>query len=299
MIRDADGRAAGAPPRSARQALERVRELRRGGQHLAALRAQATQPAATEAAARRLLALYAACLPLSARSPAGAAWWRALPVAVRRARWPLVLAASLFASGFAVAYVGTLITGGALASGIVPAGLTIPPHPTPAFSPNQGGLLDGVILTNNLRVALLAFGTGVLAGLPTAFFLAENGALLGALAALYQQAGHALFFWSLIAAHGSLELPAVCLAGAAGFVLAQAALAPGDLPRAQALGRAGLETLPLMGLVVALLAVAAAIESFFTPSGAAPVLKIGVGFGLLTALAAFVALGGRQASGRG
>jgi uncharacterized membrane protein SpoIIM required for sporulation len=57
-----------------------------------------------------------------------------------------------------------------------------------------------------------------------------------------------------------LELNAICLAGAAGFLLGHAIIAPGDLPRADALRLAGRTAIRIVGATVVMLLAAGLIE---------------------------------------
>ena len=55
-----------------------------------------------------------------------------------------------------------------------------------------------------------------------------NGMLLGVIGVACQQHGMSLDLWSFVAPHGSLELPSIILAGAAGLRLAYGLLFPGS-----------------------------------------------------------------------
>jgi uncharacterized membrane protein SpoIIM required for sporulation len=61
--------------------------------------------------------------------------------------------------------------------------------------------------------------------------------------------------------HGVLEIPAVLIAGGAGFVLAQGILRARPWPRQEELARCGKEALLLVSGCVPLLAVAAVLEA--------------------------------------
>lgn len=130
------------------------------------------------------------------------------------------------------------------------------------------------IMTHNIEVSALALAMGITAGLGTAFFMIQNGLLLGALAGAATNYNTDLLFWSVILPHGILELTAICIAGGAGFVLARAIYAPGDLPRRDALKLAGTEAGMLLMGVVLFLVCAGLIEGFLTPSPLPPMLKL-------------------------
>ena len=180
---------------------------------------------------------------------------------------------TLFA--FLTFFIGFLYGLGAtlLDSGFVP--LVVPPHviqqveegkvwfdSTLALRP----LASSRIMTNNISVSFLAFAFGMTFGLGTLYVMVFNGLMLGTLAGLCHTHDLSIPFWSFVLPHGVIELTAIFMAGGAGFLLATALLAPGDLPRKQALidrarqaGRLALGCVPL-------LVVAGIVEGFFSPA---------------------------------
>jgi uncharacterized membrane protein SpoIIM required for sporulation len=154
-------------------------------------------------------------------------------------------------------------------------------------------LLSTVLITNNVRVAALCFIGGALAGLPTAFFLAANGWLLGTLAAAVHQGGYDLAFWSLIVPHGVLELSIIVIAGAAGLYIGDAILRPGLLRRGEAFTRAALGSLGLVAGMASLLIIAGILEAYVSPSALPAWAKLLVGGVVGTALYSWLLLTGR------
>jgi uncharacterized membrane protein SpoIIM required for sporulation len=140
------------------------------------------------------------------------------------------------------------------------------------------------IMTNNLSVAFGAFAMGITAGLGTIWMMGLNGLLIGVLGAATYKAGMALQFWSFVAPHGALELPAIFIAGGAGLEIARGMLFPGLLPRKVSLAQAGGRAARLLLGTIPLLVVAGVIEGFFSPSDAPVAMKF------LLALVLFVAL---------
>ncbi len=122
------------------------------------------------------------------------------------------------------------------------------------------------IMTNNLSVTFLAFAMGLTAGLGTLYMIVWNGVLLGTVATVCREHGMSLQLWSFVAPHGSLELPAIILGGAAGFRLAGGMLFPGVWSRRHALAVAGAEATRLVAGVIPLLIVAGLFEGFMSPS---------------------------------
>jgi len=148
------------------------------------------------------------------------------------------------------------------------------------------------ILTHNIEVSALALAMGVTAGVGTVYALVGNGLLLGALAGVATNYHTDLLFWAVILPHGVLELTAISIAGGAGFVLARAIYAPGDLPRRDALRLAGTEAGQLMMGVVLFLIFAGLIEGFLTPTPLPPVAKLS--FAAFTAVLMLVYLSLRE-----
>ncbi len=143
--------------------------------------------------------------------------------------------------------------------------------------------ISSFIMTNNIRVTVMAVALGVTAGIGTGLVLITNGMMLGSLAAVATNNNVDYLFWSVILPHGILELSAIAIAGGAGFVLARAIYAPGDLPRRDALKIAGGEAAQLLVGVGAMLVIAGLIEGFITPADISPDFKMG--FAALTGLA--------------
>lgn len=164
--------------------------------------------------------------------------------------------------------------------------------PTGSFA-GIAPLVSAAIMSNNIQVSLYAFAGGITFGALTAYALVQNGLMLGILGGALGTGRHALEFWSLIAPHGALELPAIVLAGAAGLTLARALVAPGDLPRADALRNASRPAVLLVLGAVPLLVVAGLIEGFFTPAKLDPGTKLAFGAAMTLLLAGYVLLPGR------
>jgi uncharacterized membrane protein SpoIIM required for sporulation/uncharacterized RDD family membrane protein YckC len=122
------------------------------------------------------------------------------------------------------------------------------------------------IVTNNIQVTFLAFGFGLTAGVGTAFLLVVNGIQLGAVAGWMTAKGNSSALWGWIMPHGGTELMAIVLAGGAGFALARALIAPGEMRRATALRHVALSALFIELGVMVMLVFAGVIEGFVSPS---------------------------------
>jgi uncharacterized membrane protein SpoIIM required for sporulation len=131
------------------------------------------------------------------------------------------------------------------------------------------------IMINNILVALAMFVGGVAlitGGIPlvlgtgTLFILWNNGLHIGAIATLVGQHGLAYPFWAFVLPHGSLELPAIFLAGGAGLLLARGLVFPGQLKRLDMIKQCAGQAIRLMFGVIPMLVIAGVIEGFFSPN---------------------------------
>lgn len=127
-------------------------------------------------------------------------------------------------------------------------------------------VVSTMIMTNNMRVAILAFVSGVTFGLVPIYLLLFNGLLIGALAAVYQQAGSSYAFWAYILPHGVIELTAIFIAGGAGLYMGYRMLVPGRYARKHQFLEAVKESAQLLLATLPLFFIAGVIEGFITPS---------------------------------
>jgi uncharacterized membrane protein SpoIIM required for sporulation len=121
-------------------------------------------------------------------------------------------------------------------------------------------LFAAFLFTHNAQIALFSFALGFVFCLPSGFLMIYNGCTVGALFALFapRGLGFQLGGWLLI--HGTTELFAVALAGAAGFRVGWALAFPGARARLEAVGAAGRQGAILMFGVVIMLFAAGLLE---------------------------------------
>jgi uncharacterized membrane protein SpoIIM required for sporulation len=160
------------------------------------------------------------------------------------------------------------------------------------FGLGKSPLTAGWIMTHNMSVGILFFGSGLV---PPIFLilLGVNGLMLGTYTAVAWHWGQALSISSILWCHGVLEIQAIVLAGAAGLVLVRAWIAPGPWSRGHAMKLESRRAWKLLAPVFPMLFVAGLIEGFVSPH--AP-LWVRVGTAALSAIAivAWVRLGGRS-----
>jgi len=118
------------------------------------------------------------------------------------------------------------------------------------------------LFSNNAQVSIMAFALGFAFGLPTLMLLVQNTAILGAMLWLYHGQGLTLDFIGWLAVHGTTELFAILLAGAAGLHIGRSMAFPGERPVVQAAAEAGRRAALVMTGVVLMLVVAALLEAF-------------------------------------
>ena len=137
-------------------------------------------------------------------------------------------------------------------------------------------VVSSLIISNNIQVTLLAFGFGLTAGIGTSVLLIFNGIHLGSVAGWMMLHGKDRALWGWIMPHGGTELLAICLAGAAGYILAGAIVAPGQVRRSTALKNVGGDALVIELGCMVMLVIAGLIEGFVSPSGIDYASRIGV-----------------------
>ncbi|MCX7285889.1 MAG: stage II sporulation protein M [Novosphingobium sp.] len=118
------------------------------------------------------------------------------------------------------------------------------------------------LFSNNAQVSILCFALGFAFGLPTMLLLIHNTGMLGALLWLYHGQGLLLDLVGWLAIHGTTELFAILLAGAAGIHVGRSMAFPGNLPVMDAAAAAGRRAAQVMTGVVLMLVVAALLEGF-------------------------------------
>jgi uncharacterized membrane protein SpoIIM required for sporulation len=127
-------------------------------------------------------------------------------------------------------------------------------------------IMSTEIMTNNIRVAVLAFISGITLGIGTVYLLIYNGLMIGALAAVFLQAGKSYVFWAYILPHGVIELAAIFIAGGAGLYMGYRIFVPGIYTRGHRLIETAKQSAQLMLGTIPLFVIAGIIEGFITPT---------------------------------
>ncbi|MBP7376404.1 MAG: stage II sporulation protein M [Pyrinomonadaceae bacterium] len=152
------------------------------------------------------------------------------------------------------------------------------------------------ILTNNIRVAFLAFAWGALLGLGSFYILMMNGVSIGGVVgACYRgNTDFANELMTFMVGHGVIELSTIFMAGGAGMMIGYAFIDPGDLTRAQALKKKGMEAAKIVFGCACLLVVAGVIEGFLSPSALPAPYKIATGVFTGIVMYSYLMMAGRD-----
>jgi uncharacterized membrane protein SpoIIM required for sporulation len=190
------------------------------------------------------------------------------PAVFRRCLPQILLATALFTGGAIFGFLAACYDKDVARSFLLPVDMpTVQPRgvgeedPTPLQSTGELAAFSMFLFTHNLSVSLFAFALGITFGLGSAWLMFYNGVGLGALAAVFVEAGQATQLATDLLPHGVLEIPAALIGGAAGFLLAQGMIRARPWPRSEELARAGKEALHLVFGCVPLLAVAGVLEA--------------------------------------
>ena len=126
------------------------------------------------------------------------------------------------------------------------------------------------IMQNNIQVSILAFASGLTAGLLTLWVLFTNGLTIGTLSGLTSFYGLGFDLWTFVIGHGVIELTVIFMAGGSGLMLGWAILHPGLQRRRDSLSQAAHKAVYLLLGAVPWLVVAGTIEGFISPSETIP-----------------------------
>lgn len=158
------------------------------------------------------------------------------------------------------------------------------------------GVFAAYLFSNNAQVAIMAFALGFAFGVPSILLLVYNMVGLGAMLWLFASRGLTVEFVGWLSIHGTTELLAILLAGAAGLHIGRALGFPGQRSHLVALGQAGRTAAQVMAGVVVMLICAGLLEGFGRQLIQSTAIRYGIGYGILALwLTYFFAFRPRQA----
>ncbi|MEL0156680.1 stage II sporulation protein M [Sphingopyxis sp.] len=118
------------------------------------------------------------------------------------------------------------------------------------------------LFTHNSRVSIMSFALGFAFGVPTMMLEYYQGIGLGAMLAVFSAKGLGVDFGGWLFIHGTTELFAAALSGAAGLRIGSAVVFPGARSRLQAAAEAGRTAGKVMVGVILMLLAAGLLEGF-------------------------------------
>lgn len=145
-----------------------------------------------------------------------------------------------------------------------------------------GGFL--AITINNIRVAFMAFVYGILGGVGTFYVLMQNGIMLGAFQSMFYTQGVLGESMRGIWIHGAMEIFAIVISGAAGFILAKGILFPKTYSRIDSFKKHFVDGVKLLVGTIPFFIAAGFLEGFVTrysdrmPNALALVIILGTFF---------------------
>jgi uncharacterized membrane protein SpoIIM required for sporulation len=155
-------------------------------------------------------------------------------------------------------------------------------------------MLATFLFSHNSAVAIMAFGLGFAFGIPSLLLLIYTAASLGAMLWLFASAGLGWEFAAWISIHGTTELSAITLAGAAGLHIGRTMAFPGERSVLAAASASGKRAAQVMAGVVLMLAVAGLLEGYARQLLPSPITRALVGGAMLLAWVTYFTLGGRR-----
>lgn len=133
------------------------------------------------------------------------------------------------------------------------------------------------LFSHNSGIAILAFALGFAFGIPTLLLLVYNMALLGAMLWVFAEAGLGWEFAAWLSVHGTTELGAILLAGAAGLHVGRTMAFPGKRAILAAMQGAGTRAAQVMVGCTLMLVVAGLLEGYARQLVGAPEARASIG----------------------
>lgn len=134
---------------------------------------------------------------------------------------------------------------------------------------DQLSMFMGIAL-NNIKLSFTVFAAGFLVSIGTVWLLFRNGIMLGAFQYYFFAKGLGLQSVLVIWIHGTLEISAIIIAGAAGLIVGNSILFPGTHSRMDSLRSGAKNGLKLMIGLVPVFIMAALLEGFVTRYASMP-----------------------------
>ena len=152
------------------------------------------------------------------------------------------------------------------------------------------------LFSNNAAVTIMAFGLGFAFGLPTLLLLLYNMVVLGAMMWVFAHQGLGWEFAAWLSIHGTTELGAILLGGAAGLHVGRAMAFPGERSILSAMSASGRRSAQVMAGAVLMLAVAGMLEGYARQLVENPISRAAIGGTMALIWLTYFLLAGRRVS---
>jgi uncharacterized membrane protein SpoIIM required for sporulation len=133
------------------------------------------------------------------------------------------------------------------------------------------------LFSNNAGVTIMAFALGFFFGIPTLLLLVYNMAVLGAMLWVFADAGLGWEFAAWLSIHGTTEIFAILLGGAAGLHVGRSMAFPGDRSVLAAASDAGRRAAQVMAGAVLMLVCAGLLEGYGRQLVVDPLARAAIG----------------------
>ena len=162
--------------------------------------------------------------------------------------------------------------------------------PMAIYKSEEEGRMFMMITINNIKVSFFCFMLGFFAGIGTIYILIVNGIMVGVFQYFFYQKGLFLTSFLTIWIHGTIEILAIIIAGAAGLILGNGLLFPKSYDRNSSLLISAKKALKVILGIIPLFIIAGFLESFVTRLTDLPMIMkiLIIGLSLLFILTIFV-----------
>lgn len=128
---------------------------------------------------------------------------------------------------------------------------------------HQGTMFMGITF-NNIRVSFIVFIYGIFTSIASAYILVRNGIMIGCFQYFFYEHGLLWDSFLTIWIHGTLEISAIIVAGAAGILMGNGWLFPGTYSRMASFRRSAKRGAKIIVGTIPIFIVAGFLESFVT-----------------------------------
>ena len=197
-------------------------------------------------------------------------WTKEVPLTMYDARKELLISFLIFAASVLVGVVSTLNDSNflRLILGDYYVDMTLnniaKGEPMAVYNGNPELPMFLYITLNNIQVSFFCFVMGMFTSFGTGYLLFKNGIMLGAFQTFFFQQGLLKESFLAVWLHGTLEISAIIIAGAAGVALGNGWLFPGTYSRLESLRTSAKRGLKIVVGTVPVFILAGFIEGFLT-----------------------------------